>query len=328
MKKSNLFLLWLSAGCLFSACTNDDEVEEPKEERIPVVVKVTEEPMQDENAPNSQQAPTRAAATTTSNLSKFYMEYYAGGYWNLFPFTKSDGVWTSTLSWPDSEAYYPLTFYAYRDNETESSSRLSNSSNPYLSVSVEENASTQHDIIVAKSKSFLYSEMGSVVNLSFKHICSAVQFRICKTSGMSDYNITVKEIKLYNVIKEGNYYYNSDTWDLSKSTTTYYTLYSSDGIEIPSTPSFLKLYYPENDYMFLIPQTLTPWDKSSTLANTYIHLRCKIKKGETFKVGSASEWGDAYLAVGGTWNKGEIHTITLQVGTALRNASGTQITTL
>ena len=316
MKKKPFFLLLLSAGCLFTACSNEDKMEGPEEKSIPVVVNVTEEPMQ---------AISRAAVTTTGSLEKFYMDFYSDDCWNHYTYRKSGSGWSSTLSWLAAPDSYPITFYAYHDSDTEGSSRLNGSSNPYLSVSVEENASTQHDVIVAMSKTFTYGERGSTVNLSFNHICSAVQFNICKTSGMSDYDITVKEVKLCNVIKTGDYYYKSGTWDLSSSTTTDYTLYSTDGFELTTAS---KELIAGDDYMFMIPQTLTPWDKISTLGNTYIRLRCKITKNGTYKIGSANEWGDTYLAVGDTWQQGKKHTVTLHVGTALRNASGTQITKL
>lgn len=325
MKTGKLFFLLISSACLFMACGKDDNEGEPAEEAIPVVVNITEEPVQDANTSAPQHAPARAAATTTNSLTKFFMDFYFYDSWNHYTFTKSGSEWTGNLTWSNNPVAYPITFYAYHDSDTETTSRLSNSSNPYISVSVEENPSSQHDIIVVASKTFNYNERGSIVNLSFKHICSAVQFKICKTSGMSEYDILIKEVKLCNVINSGDYYYKNDTWSCNSNNTTDFTLYNSSGLELTSSTTDL---ISGDDYMFMIPQTLTPWDKGSTLANTYIKLKCKIKRKSNYLVGNGNEWGDAYLAVGDTWEQGKKQTITIQVGTALRNASGTQITKL
>ena len=325
MKTGNLLFILISSVCLFIACGKDDDAGEPAEEAMPVEVKITEEPMQYANTSAAQHAPYRAAATTTNSLTKFFMDFYFDDSWNHYTFTKSGNVWSGNLTWPTNSAVYPITFYAYHDSDTEGYSRLSNSSNPYISVTVEENTNYQHDIIVASSKTFTYNERGSTVNLKFNHICSAVQFKICKTSGMSDYDIIVKEVKLCNVINSGDYYYKNDTWNYNANNTTDFTIYDSSGLELTSSTTEL---ISGDDYMFMIPQTLTPWDKGATLDNTYIKLRCKVAKKGNYVVGSINEWGDAYLAVGDTWEQGKKQTITIQVGTALRNASGTQITKL
>ncbi len=312
---------------IFAACSSDDETDYSTAEKpIPVVVKVGEEPILEEGAG----ARTRTVPITTETLNNFYMEYNVSSSWNQSPFTKNNGEWTSNLTWPNVvESAYPLTFYAYRYQKTESEKRLNYTDDanklPYITVTTDENIAVTKDVLVAKSREFTSEEdkSSATVNLTFKHICSAVRFTICKTSGMSDYTIEVNSIKLCNVVKEGDYYYNNDTWTLS-STKTDYTLNSS-AMTLNTDPVSLTA---AGHYHFLLPQTLTAWDKTPTLNGTYLELECKISKGGNYKIGSESTYGTAYLPVGGTIEQGIAHTINLKVGTALRNSGGTQITQL
>jgi hypothetical protein len=310
------------------ACSNEDEAIMLEENGIPVVVNVTEEPIQGDNA---SQAPHRGSMLTTSSFTKFHIEYYfqGGDCWNKYQYNKSENTWSGNMTWPEVSTNYPLTFYAYFDQNTESVSRVNDSSDPYIVVTVENNASSQRDVIAAKSKSFQYSEIGSSVDLSFKHICSAVQFKIGKTAAMSAYNIIVLTAELCNIVKQGEYHFNAESWTF-RSEKANYTL-NNASFTLGTEATDLNLAS-GSEYLFLIPQTLTAWDKTTPISEnpigSYVHLRCKISKEGSYKIGGNETWGDAYLPVSGTWEQSKKHIFTILVGTALRNASGTQITTL
>ena len=62
-------------------------------------------------------------------------------------------------------------------------------------------------------------------------------------------------------------------------------------------------------YLFLIPQTLTAWNGSGSLANTYLELDCTIKSGDT-QVYS----GKAYIPFGATLEKGTQYDVNLNIG--------------
>ena len=81
----------------------------------------------------------------------------------------------------------------------------------------------------------------------------------------------------------------------------------------------------DGDYLFLLPQTLTAWGKTGAPANAYVEIECKISQNGTFKVGTASNWGTAYLPLGITIKKGKINPVNISLGTALRNAQGGKI---
>ena len=87
MKTVHLFILMLAAG--FVACSNDDDnsIQQPAEERLPLTIEVAENPMV--NPDEAADAPaTRAAIITTSTLDKFNINYvYGANYTNGDPIT-------------------------------------------------------------------------------------------------------------------------------------------------------------------------------------------------------------------------------------------------
>ena len=300
----------LTAACMISACSSDDETEPAQ--NPPLVIHVSETPMTNDGA-TAQAATQRGAIVNNTNFCEFYMRYDEEG--KKYKVTKSGSTWTAE---PNNSPGGTHTFYAFSAGTFQW-----NDGNPYVNFPVEENIPNQKDFLTAVDAEV----SGYEVNLSFKHVCSAVQFKICKTPEMADYTITVNEVALCNVVSEGDYYFTSGTWDLS-STKTSYTLNTSS-IPLTTTPTDLDAAS-GTEYLFMIPQTLTAWDKTAISGSTtgsYLRLYCTITKGGS-PVSGYSTNAYAYLPVGGTWKQDTKHTITLKVGTALRNASGTKITSL
>jgi len=111
-----------------------------------------------------------------------------------------------------------------------------------------------------------------------------------------------------------------------------YTLASYSGTSIVTVhgePTLLAKN--ANDYMFVIPQTVTAWTpnpdthKPTISENdkleapgSYIRITCKIlKDSKDYSVG-----GYVYLPFGDTWKRGYIHRYNIKMGTKLRNANG------
>lgn len=311
MKKAKILLFLLSGVSIFTACSSDDE-SAPISEKRPLIINVTETPMDDE----SSEARTATRGTIVDNLvfNQFHMCYGGDGTYD-YTVTKSDRTWTADHYAPDGTN----TFYAFSDGTFNW-----NSGDPYINFSVDENIANQKDFVVAKSAPIT----GNDVSLSFNHVLSAAQFEICKTPGMADYTIEVNRVELCNVVKVGDYKYGTNSWTLS-SNKTKYTLNTST-FTLSSKVTALDLAS-GTEYLFLIPQTLTAWDKTAISESTtgcYLHLQCKISKDANYKIGNADSYGDAYLPISGELKQNTKHTITLNVGTALRNASGTKITSL
>ena len=239
MKMRKQIMLLLVTATLFAACGgNDDEAVTPAPQPQPqrmLTVEVSERPLQTEGTPK---APRRAdAATTTETLNTFTMcvdnkEWYA-------TLTKTDGKWTT--SWPGGDASKKWNFYAYNvGNEF-----VWNGGDPYVSFTMEEEVADQKDFLVAKTaEEKSYSETGGKVSLTFDHACAAVQFFVYKEESVT---YVVKEIKLLNVKKQGNYYFSKSWRNIDNSTN--YTLTRGD-----ITPTSTKELLPKG-WLYVIPQS-------------------------------------------------------------------------
>lgn len=283
MKSKNQMMLLLATATLFAACGgNDDEAVTPAPQPQPqrmLTVEVSERPMQTEGG---EKAPRRAGgATTTETLNTFTM---CGDNkdWTA-TITKTDGKWTT--SWPGGDAGKKWNFYAYnvgseRDFEW-------NEGDPYVSFTMEEEVANQKDFLVAKTaEAKSYSETGGKVSLTFDHACAAVQFYVFKEESAS---YVVKEIKLMNVNKQGDYHFNSNTWS-DISTPANFTLTTGE-----ITPSGTKQLLPK-EWLYVIPQS----KDAMKLQITY------TKDGGTEKT--------MRIDLSGSWAAGNQYTVNIKIG--------------
>lgn len=191
-----------------------------------------------------------------------------------------------------------------------------------MSFTVDETTYRQQDLLVAK-QSGTYAQSEGNIALHFNHACGAVRFSLSKTSGLANYTVRVKSVKICNIPCSGTYCFDNDTWSIDQSNgkKNFTILSYSDNshMEVTETGQFLSS---DNDYLFLLPQTLTPWDRSAPLSNAYVEIECKISKDGEYKVDSANEWREAYLPLPITITQGSINPVNISMGTALRNAQG------
>lgn len=297
-----LILLLIATG--LAACSNDDEVA-PVQER-PITVTVSEKPF---TAPTSNAAPvrsTRAAITTTETFSAFSIDYVYGtapskGQRTA---TKTAGTctWTVDGSWPDTDTDNKVKWYAHNDGTFNWDD---DEGTPYISFTVDENAAQQKDLLVS-TLSASYKECGGHLNFTFDHACAAVKFYVKKANNLSDYTLTVSNVKLSGVVKVGDYYYNTSTWKLGDEKSSY-TLY--DGTEKTlSNSDYEALGATDAPYLFLIPQKLTAWTPSTALANTYLELTCDLKGGSNVFNGTA------YIPFGATLDAGTQYDVKINIG--------------
>ena len=147
-----------------------------------------------------------------------------------------------------------------------------------------------------------------------------MDFTISKTEKLSGCQVIVKKVKLHNIIDEGYYYIGrANPWDYGDSK-TYYTIRSTEGEVIDTNPKPLMA---ANDYMFMIPQSLTDWDKSSNLQNCYFSIECTING--TIEAKQINFNGTAYIPFAPAWEAGTMYTVDILLGTGLRDGSGNKI---
>lgn len=245
------------------------------------------------------------------------------------------GRWTcgevGQYGWPDGAVAttsggsneIPVTWYAYT-NGTIFMNIENGQKNPYLNYSVEESSTAQHDLLVTKlTKTFnQYDKQGLNLNFTksenaaFKHACSALRFNIKKSTNVGDKEIVVSLVKLCHVKKSGFYYLDSDSWVLQSGTTDY-TLFEAANGSQPITlqnDQYQVLYAGtwdqdnENDYLFMLPQTLTAWDvsKNDNSDSSYLYLE--------FKLNGVDEIVKGKVPFAGTFEMGKIHEVNINIG--------------
>jgi len=303
--KAFLFSL-AAAGIAACSADDDDPVTGGLQQPLPLTITVDENPLLNPDA-TSQAPATRTAVTTTTSLTAFTLDYqYMRGdelqSGNNSVTKDASGNW-SAGNWPtEAGESTEVGWYAHTDGT------IVNQTGPYLNFTVEELATSQKDLLVA-STSGTKAETGGRLTLTFDHACTALRFYVKKAKNLDDHTLTVTSIKLCNVVKDGKYHFRTSSWTPG-STRTLFTLYEGTGMTLGST-DYTLLNANEDDYLFIIPQTLTAWDTTTDVASasaqTYIQLQCSIDGGSTYS-------GTAYIPFATTLEAGMQHDVTINIG--------------
>jgi hypothetical protein len=298
MKKKNFCRLLrliplplLAVPLFFASCSSDDSmtpIDEVTPPQRPISVEVSEAPFG--NTTEARQL-TRAAITDLTSFSSFKMTANN----DLIPVEKKNGSWVVHGSWPYGvDDNTSVNFYAYSNGTYND-----NSGTPYISFIMDENASAQHDLLVATNTVSFNDHQGKVP-LTFDHACAAVAFNVqitntLKTKKLSNGTLTVNSIVLRNVSNSGKYYFGTSTWgDVSGS--AYYTL-TSGNINVDTEAQALS-----SNYLFVIPQTRAV----NGTTGTYLEINYTL---------SGSKQATIPLAV--NWEAGKQYTINIKLGTTL-----------
>lgn len=319
MKLLKLFSLMLVATTM-AACSSDDNDATPQRPEVRALsFEVSETPYE---KPGESRRITRAAIA--SSLDKFYLNYvYLLG---SEPQTNGSSMETTkdgekgwkvgdgTTGWPGTENTDTVDWYACSEHVPFHKGELA--TGPYINFSVVESASDQKDLLVAKA-SGTYAETGGKLSFTFNHVCSALRIYVKKANNLAGYTLTVSEVKLCNVVSQGDYYFKTSSWTLGAAKSQY-TIYS--GSMTLGTESFVPLGDSKAPYLFLLPQTLTAWSGEGAPANTYLELICVINKG-----GEVHN-GKAYIPFGAVLEKGYEYDVNINIGKkSLYKGDGTNI---
>jgi len=190
-------------------------------------------------------------------------------------------------------------FYAYTDGTF-----YPNSGTPFIDFTVDEDASKQHDLLVAKN-SVAYSDHAGKVPLTFDHACAALAFNIFMSNTLSVQlggKLTVTSIVLKNVRNNGKYYFdttfNESTWSDVEGSADY-TLNNSN-MEITTTSQELS-----SNHLFMIPQKRAATDPDGGIC---------LEISYTF---SGQERTTANIPLTVDWKKSTQYTINIKLGTGL-----------
>ena len=301
MKKKLIFYTVALMAGLLTACSSDDEQKQAPPVRH-ISVEVNQRPMNSDDPAGARSTDTRSAITTTETLSKFYMRGIYSNLTSEYSVSKSNDTWTVTPdTWPEDDFgntapnETKVPFYAFTDGTD--GTFYANSGTPYISFTIAENASTQHDLLVAKN-TVSYNDHQGKVPLTFDHACAAVAFNVQITKTLKTKlgtTLTVNSIVLRNVSNSGKYYFGTSTWgDVSGS--AYYTL-TSGNITVDTEAQALS-----SNYLFVIPQTRAV----NGTTGTYLEINYTL---------SGSKQATIPLAV--DWVAGSKYTINIKLGTGL-----------
>ena len=314
MKHTTLFYLVATAFALVgaTACSSGDDGDEPanptptqpaESTRIPLTVEVEEQPVID--AASAREGMTRTDITYLQNLTQFSMDFYKDyDIKGHYAFSKKNNQWTTETDdqeWPTAGTY-PFCFYAY--TSTGSANPFQGGDNPYISVTVDENAFKQKDVLVAKSAEFSGPQK-SPVRLTFDHICAAVGFTIKMTGKLANKlngaALYVKDIQLRAIARSGDYHFDGRWTDVSNDS-TYYTLTYSNAMQVDVEQQAMKDTQGNDFYLFMIPQKTTAVLKVS------------------YKIGDLSgndSYTDTYITgINIDWKQGYRYYIDINLGTA------------
>ena len=283
----------LAAPLFFASCSSDDSmtpIDEVKTPQRPISVEVSEAPFG--NTTEARQL-TRAAITDLTSFNAFTMTANKD---NL-SVEKKNGSWVVDGSWPYGvDGNTPVNFYAYSNGTYNDISGT-----PYISFIMDENASAQHDLLVATNTVSRNSHQGKVP-LTFDHACAAVAFNVqitntLKTNKLSNGTLTVNSIVLRNVSNSGKYYFGTSTWgDVSGS--AYYTL-TSGNITVDTKAQALS-----SNYLFVIPQS----SEANGTTGTYLDV--------TYTFSGQTKTSDP-IPLSVNWEAGKQYTINIKLGTTL-----------
>ena len=240
---------------------------------------------------------------------------------------KETGKWISDEYWPGLDTSegenITVNWYAYTDGEFDLSDDSQN--RPSLDFTVAEEPVSQLDLLTSKTSN-TYANCNGYLFFAFDHACAALRFYVKKAKNMSDYSITVSDAWLCNVVKEGEFYFDDNSWILrTEKGVQNHPLYRDKGKTTLSLDD--ATYQPldpyEDPYLFLIPQTLTSWDASSNTGGCYIKVKCQIiRTADSYLVHN----GDVYIPFSGILAKGYQYDVNINIGkNSLYKSDGTKI---
>lgn len=237
------------------------------------------------------------------------VKYWPTGSLNFYavsPVPKSDSD-PIFYSWQISQTTKKINYMSYDEYGTEAQ--------PYADV--------MYAIATNKSKA------DGTVQLQFKHITSQIVF-MAKKQPIENLDVKIKSIKLHNFETNGVFTIPTNRTDLqpiqsdwkyqSHSYTCGLTVINKDDNDPITIDNTEAKDISSNKPMFLIPQKLKKWETShdintaKTNNESYLSIYCKIKLGNSYIIGSDTEYKTLYVPFEADWKPGKRYVYTLVFG--------------
>lgn len=245
--------------------------------------------------------PTKAAQkdVTTEDFNSFEVTAIGNNavYFDNVTFTKnSEGVWTSTpvYFWPA----YALNFYAYNTPANGFVDRSIAVGSQTLTFTPSTVLTDQEDLVAACAENQTQPVSGAT-DITFNHYLTQIAVKALNTN--STYSVEVAGVKLAHMKNKVKYTFSSNTAVVADDALD--ETYSSEFAAKTLTAEAKEVMTASTgNKWYLVPQTVTAWDKATESTNsskkTYLALKVKITaNGGALRIYPATGEEYAWMAI-------------------------------
>lgn len=223
---------------------------------------------------------TRGSIITTGNIASFKVTSYLAGtsanYFTDLQVDKAGSVWNTaqTYYWPGTGT---LNFFAYAPTDVTTvaispTARAINNFSPSTTVA------DQKDLVVAFASGTKTANETSGVELKFKHTLSQINVK-AKSSNTTAYEIKVMGVKLCQIPSTANFTFPTSVVSGTLPNTQWTAVATpkdySVNLDSETTLTADAANITKSNFL-MIPQQLTPWNKSASANGAYISVLCQI----------------------------------------------------
>ena len=218
-----------------------------------------------------------------------------------------------SFSWKFTNSEKEISYNCFNEYQT---------SNFTIENGVNKPIHTNTDVMYAVAKDQTHKKNNGKVIFKFKHILSQVVFK-AKTQYDNDMEVDINAVSIHN-FKTGGIF-KIPVGEPEQGDWTLNSINQASGFTVKKveTGKNIKVSQSNNAAdisdgpMLFVPQKLTKWDVSSTIATanqSYLMITCKIKQGGAYLFGSDSEYKDLYVPFEADWQPGKRYIYTLIFG--------------
>ena len=246
--------------------------------------------------------PTKAAQTDVANGDFDSFQVSATGnnavYFDNVTFTKNgEGVWASTpvYFWPA----YKLNFYAYNTPSKGTFTRTINATDAQTLTFTPSTVLAEQEDLVAACAENQTQPVSGATDITFNHYLTQIAVKALNTN--STYSVEVAGVKLAHMKNKVKYTFSSNTAVVADDALD--ETYSSEFAAKTLTAEAKEVMTASTgNKWYLVPQTVTAWDKATESTNsskkTYLALKVKITaNGGALRIYPATGEEYAWMAI-------------------------------
>ena len=261
---------------------------------------------------------TRATATTTANIAKFFVTAFdknGANYFSDAEFTKDGSFFTSTPSyyWPSDGSELSFVAYSPSKDELGGTLTLSKDSKTLVDFSPAAAIADQKDFITAAATGSKSNESSGVA-LTFAHQLAQIELKAKNAN--EGYVFKVQGVRIGKPVSKGTFDFGTSAWTLGTDKTNCAVTY--EGSEKTLTATAVSIMAKDGDNAMLLPQELTAWDSENDKTNdaegAYLAVKVQITTKDGYRVFPAASVGEydwVAVAIGTKWDAGKKYIYTL-----------------